>query len=111
MMSTKIKKIAEALIEVGNKHNCAVAHYFRAVKDVPMIIWAEDGEGQSLHSDNLKEHQLVEGSVDFFTKTEFDPIVDAIQDALNPVCAFTLNSVQYEEETGLIHYEWIWHVI
>lgn len=111
MMSTKIKKIAEALIEVAKAYKCGCYHYYRAVTDVPVIIWQEDGEGESLHSNNLKEEQNVEGTVDFFTKTEFDPIVDAIQDALNPVCAFTLNSVQYESETNLIHYEWIWHVI
>ena len=25
--------------------------------------------------------------------------------------AWYLNSVQYEEETGLIHYEWVWEVV
>lgn len=110
-MTSKIKKIAEALIAVGKEYSCPVYHYYRAVKDVPVIVWQEDGEGQSFHGNNLKEEQVVEGTIDFFTKTEFDPIIDAIQEAINPVCAFTINSIQYEETTNLIHYEWIWRVI
>lgn len=38
-------------------------------------------------------------------------MVDKIQAALIAACiSFSLNSVQLEEETGLIHYEWIWEV-
>lgn len=101
----------DALVVVGEAHSCPVYHFYRSVKDVPVIIWQEDGEGESQHSDNLKQEMLVEGTVDFFTKDEFDPIADAIIEALNPVCAFTLSSCQYEETTNLIHYEWIWRVI
>ena len=25
--------------------------------------------------------------------------------------AWYLNSIQYEEDTGLIHYEWVWEVV
>ena len=38
---------------------------------------------------------------------EYDELIDKIQDALNKNCiSFNLNSVQYEDETGYIHYEW-----
>ena len=40
-----------------------------------------------------------------------DETVDKIQAALTAACIlFYLNSVQYEDDTELIHYEWVWEV-
>ena len=50
--------------------------------------------------------------VDYFTQTEYDPNIDKVQQALNSVCSnWILNSVQYEDDTKLIHYEWRFTVI
>ena len=39
-------------------------------------------------------------------------LVDAIQNAFNAAeIGFRLNSVEYEDETRLIHYEWEWWVV
>jgi len=85
-------------------------HYWRsAPKGVKSyIVWAEDEESSSLDADNKKQKQGLHGTIDYFTKTEFDENVDKIQEALNDLenVSFRLNSVQYEEETTFIHHEW-----
>lgn len=81
--------------------------------DVPYIVWAEDGEESSFHSDNGKKEQVVGGVIDYFTQTEFDANVDTIQSKLNDLsgCSWVLDSVQYEESTELIHYQWRWEMM
>ena len=89
---------------------CKVSHYKRTAKP-PFLVWAEDGEMESFHSDNFTSEQQITGIADFYTQTEFDPLVDSIQEILNsePV-GWRLESVQYEDETNLIHYQWRWWV-
>ena len=71
------------------------------------IVWAEDGEGDPLELDNNKVEQVITGTIDLFTKSEYDELIDTIQDALNQnSISFNLSSVQYETETEYIHYEW-----
>ena len=79
------------------------------------IVWKEDSEGSSVNGDNRKLNQSIQGTIDYFTKTEFDENVDRIQDALNAACiSFYLNSVQDESRdnsgSGYIHYEWVFEV-
>ena len=86
-------------------------HYFRPISSFPALIWAESGEANSFHAGNKKCCQNITGTVDLFTKTEFDPLLDAVQAALDGLgIAWYLSSVQYEEETGVIHYEWVWNL-
>ena len=86
-------------------------HYYRPVKDVPCIIWAETGEETSFHSDNHKEEQRIIGYVHLFTKTEFDTLADSVQTTLESLgLTWSLSSVQYEDETNMIHYQWDWGV-
>ena len=73
----------------------------------PYIVWMEDGEGDSLHLNDKKNEQVITGTIDLFTKDEYDQLIDDIQNALSEAdISFILNSVQYEEETEFIHYEW-----
>ena len=60
-----------------------------------------------------EEQQQVRGTIDLYTLQEFDPAVDLIQEALNTSegVGWVLSSVQYEDETNLIHYEWTFAVI
>ena len=47
------------------------------------------------------------------TRTEYDPTLDRIQEILNGFdfpFSWRLESVQYEDDTDLIHYEWTWSV-
>lgn len=88
-----------------------VYHYFATGQTGNYILWAEDGEGNSQGADDTKEYQSLQGTIDYFTKTEFDPVSNQIQDALNSAdIAWKLNSVQHETDTGYIHYEWLWEV-
>lgn len=87
---------------------CKVSHYRRTAKP-PFLVWTEDGESTSLHANNHKQEQAIRGYIDYFTKTEFDQTVDDIQETLNGEdVAWSLDSVDYEEETMLIHYRWSW---
>lgn len=105
----KIKKIAEALTSI---EGLKVYHYYRTQLEAPYCIWSEDMEGNSLQTSNHKVEQAINGTIDYFTQEEFDENIDAIQDALNGVenCYWSINSIQYEEDTELIHYEWTWSV-
>lgn len=75
------------------------------------IVWAEDSEYNSLGTDNYKGFQTVEGTVDYFTKSGVDEMPDRISNAMNKArIGWELNSVQYEDETGFIHFEWLFRV-
>lgn len=100
-------KIKEALLQV----DVEVFHYYALHPSDRYVVWAEDGEGTELAADNRKIGQVLSGTIDFFTKTEQDPAREEIQRALGDAeISYSLNSVQQEEETGYIHYEWRWEV-
>ncbi len=106
-MQSKLKKIKEALLTVTDR----VGHYEIMEQTDQYIVWAEDSEAGSVEGDNRKQNQAIQGTIDFFTKTDLDEMVDRIQEALKAACiSFYLNSVQHEEETGYIHYEWVWSI-
>ena len=107
-MLEKLQKVKDALLTVTD----AVFHYFAKDKPDRYIVWAESGEVNSLEADNRKQEQTIGGTIDYFTKTDFDPNIDDIQNALKSAeISFLLESVQYEEETGYIHYEWKFEVV
>lgn len=107
-MLSKIKIIPDILLTVSEH----VYHYEAKGKTDKYIVWAEDSEGSSLEADNKKAEYSVQGTIDYYTKSDMDETVDKIQAALTAACIlFYLNSVQYEDDTELIHYEWVWEVI
>lgn len=107
-LQSKLRQIGTTLATLTTK----TYHYYRPVKDIPCLIWAETGEETSFHSDNHKSEQRIVGTVDCFTKTEFDPLLDSVQDTFEALgLTWVLDTVQYEEETNLIHYTWSWGVI
>lgn len=107
-LQAKMQQVGSALYNaLGSK----VHHYFRPPAEVPSCVWQEQGEDYSFHSGNHKTEQSIRGTVDYYTKTEFDPNADLIQSALDGLgAAWSLESVQYEEDTKLIHFEWSWVV-
>lgn len=106
MSWNKIYRIRDALLTVSKD----VYHFEALKKKDKYIVWAEDGEGNSGHADN-KKNQVIQGTIDYFTKDDADPAVEEIQEALELYeISYKLNSVQYEDETEYIHYEWIWEV-
>ena len=100
-------KIPEILKTVTDN----VSHYEAMGITDKYIVWAEDSEGSSVEGDDRKINQSIQGTIDYFTKQDFDENVDKIQAALTAACiSFYLNSVQYEDETEYIHYEWVFEV-
>ena len=89
-----------------------VYHYFAAPNTTPpYIVWAEDGDND-LAANNVHAERSYTGTIDLYTKTEGDPLLADIPQALESLGAsYYLNSVQYEEETGLVHYEWVFEVM
>ena len=107
-LQTKLRTFAEILADVFDN----LYHYWRPNMTAPFCVWAEEGENTSFHGNNRKGEQAIAGYLDYYTKTEFDSTVDTIQNTLNEVTditvAWRLDSVDYEEETNLIHWSWEW---
>ena len=102
-----LDKVKNALLSVTEN----VGHYEALKKDDRYIIWAEDGSGDKLGTDNMVGYQAIQGTIDFYTKSENDPYVEEIQEALrNARICFYLNSVQREDLAKTIHYEWVFEV-
>lgn len=100
-----LEVMKNALLTVTNN----VGHYEALKKTDKYIVWAEDGQAGAEWSDDAMQEQAISGTVDYFTKTEYDPNFGAIQTAMNAAgVSFRLNSIQYESDTGYIHYEWVW---
>ena len=111
-LQNKLEKVSNALVSITELDG-RVYHYFRPHLEAPYCIWAEDGEASALLGENHKQEQSIEGTIDYFTRTEFDSSVDKIQQALNTVenLYWEYTSVQFEEDTNLIHHEWLWRVL
>lgn len=90
----------------------AEVYHFHAHKpSPPYIVWAEDGAGDMVVANGRMQNQAIAGTVDLFTDDpENTALFDGVQAALDEVCAWELNSIQYEDDTGLTHYEWVWEV-
>ena len=107
---SKSQKIRDVLKSISGLKSYHLAK--PATVKAPYAVWQEDSEGQSFHANDMKAEQVLEITIDYFTKTEYDATIDAIQDALNGAkIAWRLNSFQYEDETKLLHYEWLCRVI
>lgn len=103
---TSLKKIGDAL---GSIDGLKVFHYERFGVDAPYCIWQEDSDA-GMEADNIKAEQGITGTIDYYTLTEYDGMIETIQAALNSIenLSWNVNSIQFEEETNLIHYEWRW---
>lgn len=107
-MLSMLKQIKEVLLTVTPN----VFHYEGDNKNDKYIVWAEEGEVSSLEADNTKQMRTIQGTIDYFTKAEEDKTVERIETALKEAdISFSLNSVQYEDETKFIHYEWLFEVM
>lgn len=88
---------------VGTTYN--VYHYWRPMMQAPFIVWSEVGEADGLAADNRKAETVVEITIDVYTQTEFDVLLDKVYEYLNErSVAFRLDSVDFETDTKVIHY-------
>lgn len=76
----------------------------------PWGVYAIDGSAEDLWGDSQMEHQVLTGTVDLFVMGPGRDQMQLVQQALAGV-SWRLNSVQYESDTRLTHYEWVFEVV
>lgn len=109
-LQDKLQALKTAFVAVHTR----TYHYQRPARAAaPFAVWKEDHEDLSIEANNSKAEQGVVGYLDYFTASEFDSTVDAFQTCLNETASvkyWNLDSVDKEDETGLIHFRWSWRV-
>ena len=77
--------------------------------DTDYLVIGLDAEANSLQADGHKVNQAPQGTVDLFSKTNDRENMMAVQNVLDGLdgCAWYFNSKQYEDDTRLIHWEWV----
>lgn len=99
----------EKIIAAHTAVTDAVSHFERP-KSERYFVWQADGN-KDLTADDTHAEKAVTGSTDLFTKIEFDPWAEAIGESFSSYgIAWTLADVQFEEDTGIIHFTWEWEV-
>lgn len=102
-IQTSLRAFGTALRSLEGQYN--VYHYWRPQMQAPFIVWAEAGEANDFHADNGKAEILLSVTIDVYTQTEFDELLDNVFEYLDgQKIPFTLDLVDFEEDTGLIHY-------
>lgn len=100
----------KTIISAHTSFTDAVSHSARLQSD-RYFVWQEDGSND-LIADNSHIEGAVTGTTDLFTKQEFDPWARELEKAFDKYgISWKMNSVQYEEDTGFYHYEWVWEVL
>ena len=101
-----LERVRNALRSCGSN----VHHYTGKGEKAPYIVWAEDSRNDH-YSENHHGEKAWSGTIDLFSKDENEPLRDQIEDALDEAgISWYLNSVQYEDDTKLIHTEWVFEV-
>lgn len=74
-------------------------------------VYAEDSASE-LNADGISGvEERIEGTIDYFTRDDTGTPKSVIQGILkNLKIWWTLNDVQYEDDTGYIHYEWVFKI-
>lgn len=106
-LQERLKQFHSRIAEVSIGE-AKVKHYYHERMKEPYIIWAEDGPGDYFNADGRRGEWTAHVTLDFFTKKEYDPVFDEIQDLFNEMFGsrWRWRSTQYEDGTGLIHHEW-----
>lgn len=76
------------------------------------FVWQEEGRADYI-ADGVHAEKVVTGSTDLYTRIEFDPWADEIEDAFDADGAIEWEKTvagSKETQTGLIHHEWTWSV-
>lgn len=97
----------EILTELQKLGSFAAYAWSHASADNYGVI-AVDGQNALRAGDKLAE-KVPEGTIDWFTRSPASTMPGEVESLLDRLGAsWYLNSVQYEDDTGLLHYEWVW---
>lgn len=102
-----LKELKDSLVALG----APVYRYHAPANTSPeYIVWAEDGRAD-FEADDRHAERVAEGTIDLYTHDEDSALPQGIEQVLeDTAAAWYYSSTQYEEETGLIHREWVWQV-
>ena len=66
----------------------------------------------TVEGDDQIQERAYEGSVDLYMPQRDTDKIEQIEEVLRDNCdgAFVLSAILYEEETGLLHYEWVFQL-
>lgn len=99
----------ETVIAVHTAVTDTVSHGKR-LNSERYFVWQEE-RGDDFEANGRHAERGMSGTTDLFSKQEFDPWKDAFEAQLNASkLSWYLNSVQFEEDTGFWHWEWVWSV-
>ena len=101
MTQQQLRTFGAGLAQICNAYHYRVPENTRP----GYAVWQELS-GESVQADNIHAESAFTIAVDYFTRAEFDSTIDDIQDYLEQFGSWRLESVQFEEETNVIHYEW-----
>lgn len=106
-LNSKLKEFAELLRYTSTNE---IYHYdATGGKGDRYIVWQEEGESDSLFLDNQHDEIVIKGSLDIYTKVEFDDLVDEVIDLFNGNgVPFNIINIEYETNSSYIHYSFDW---
>lgn len=116
-MQTKLNKLRTALLTITALRGKIFHDYAGSRATLPYLIWYEESEDDSFEADSKKQEIAVAGYIEYYTATEFDPIVDTINETLNNIKGLTWTLVSrtsgdpVDAENSDIHYTWQWRLI
>lgn len=76
-------------------------------------VYTLDGSPGSIRADNRANAMALEGTIDLFTKTGGQEKLLLVTNAINTIdgLSWYLNSIQYEQDTRMMHTEWVFSYI
>lgn len=77
----------------------------------PYGLLTIEGGADSTAGDDQIINQGIRGSIDLFAPDPGTTWPTQVQDAINGHVAWRLNSVQFEADTRLVHYEWLFEAV
>ena len=103
-----LERLEKALKETGYPF---AHHAWDSAPDGDYGVFGEDN-ATSLWADGKMVEQFLGGTVDLFTRDNSDFPKEIIQSALDSLgVPWYLNSIQYENDTMYIHYEWVFDAV
>lgn len=104
-----LETVRAALLSVSQNSHHAVAP---TGTQAPYVVWMEDGARTSLYAEGRLQKQVIEGTIDLFDDAEYSLLFGSVQKALGDAgIPFRLNYINFETDTRLFHYEWVFTVV